>query len=112
MASSRAQSLLPRGSGSPGFTVTRVVTVLLMSRGLPGRYDPARILTRERHDNKQHLAVSHSDDLNPLPGVDESRVYLFQTVGILEGSYGVLEINAMLAAIRCRFAAVPLVMHK
>src|SRR6516164_6373235 len=94
VASSRAQSVLPRGGVSPGFMVTRVVPVLLMSRGLPGRYDPACILTRERHNYEQHLAVSHSDDLNTLLVVDEPVVDLFDAVLIFEGTDGVRKIHA------------------
>src|SRR5215475_6300640 len=76
MASSCAQSVLPRGSVSPGFTVTRVVPVLLMSRGPPGRYDSACILAGERHNHEKHLAMGHSDDLNALLAIDEPVVDL------------------------------------
>src|SRR5271156_3517191 len=44
-ASSRPQSVSPRGRGSPGFTVTRVD--LLMSCGLPGGYDSADVLATQ-----------------------------------------------------------------
>src|SRR3981189_1112745 len=66
MASSRAQSVSPRGNVSPGFTVTRVVPVLLMSCGLSGRYDSATILATQCDDHEQDVSLSHSDDLNPL----------------------------------------------
>ena len=52
MASRRAQSVSPRGRGSPGFTVTRVVPVLLMSCSLPGRCDSADVLIAQRHDDE------------------------------------------------------------
>src|SRR5271169_6714390 len=74
MASSRAQSVSPRGKVSPGFTVTRVVPVLLMSCGLPGRYDSADVLVALRNDHDQDIAERHSDDLNPLFAIVEPRV--------------------------------------
>src|SRR5882757_6705428 len=66
IALSRAQSVSPRGSALPGFMSTRVVPILLMSCGLSGRYDSASILAAQRDDHEQHVALSHSDDLNPL----------------------------------------------
>ena len=79
-ASSRAQSVSPRGGGSPGFTVTRVVAVLLMSCGLPGGYDSTDVLAAQRHNHEQDIAMSHSDSLNPLFAVNEPCVDLFDTV--------------------------------
>src|ERR1700676_1026942 len=65
IALSRAQSVSPRGRMSPGFTVTRVVPVLLMSCGLSGRYDSATVLAAQRDDDEQDIGLTHSAALNP-----------------------------------------------
>src|ERR1700730_4026157 len=112
IASSRAQSVLPRGRVSPGFTSTRVVPVLLMSCGLSGRYDSAAILVAQGDDHEQDVDLSHSDDLNSLLAVHELRVELFQSVQVFEGRNGIHEIHAVLAKVFGGFAIVPFVLHK
>ena len=86
MASSRPQSVSPRGLMSPGFTVTRVVPVLLMLRGLSGRYYSAAIFITQCNDYEQNAAASASDDLNSLLAILEPRVNFFQPVRIFEAA--------------------------
>src|SRR5258708_24788486 len=111
MASRRAQSVSPRGRGSPGFTVIRVVPVLLMSCGLPGRYDSADVLIAQRHNHEQDVAVSHSDSLNTLLAVLEPRVDFFQTLRVFEGRNGIRKVYAVLTKVLDGFAIVPFVLH-
>src|SRR6266568_4985053 len=85
-ASSRAQSVSPRGNVLPGFMVTRVVPVLLMSCGLSGRYDSVAVFATQCNDHEQDVVASHSDDLNSLLAVCEPRVDFFQTVRIFEAA--------------------------
>src|SRR6186997_2704739 len=65
IAFTRAQSVSPRGGVSPGFTVIRVVPVLLIARGSPGRDDAACPLTAQGHDDEQDIADRHTDDPYP-----------------------------------------------
>src|SRR5262249_54793162 len=108
---SRAQSVFPRGSLSPGFTVTRVVPVLLMSRGLPGRYDPACILFGDGHDHEQNMSVSDANNLDPLFLIDEPVIDRFDAIRIFEGCDGIEKINAVLAKIFSSFAIIPFILH-
>ena len=96
---------------SPGFTVTRVVPVLLMSCGLPGRYDSVTIFARQCNDHEQNAAASQSDDLNSLLAICKPRIDFFQTVSIFEGRNRVSKIHAVLAEILGGFAFVPFILH-
>ena len=62
-------------------TVTRVVPILLMSCGLPGRYDSAKVFVAKRHDDEQDAAASHSDCLDQLLAVLERPSAVCQTLG-------------------------------
>ena len=96
---------------SPGFTVTRVVPVLLILRGLSGRYYSAAIFITQCNDYEQNAAASASDDLNSLLAILEPRVNFFQPVRIFEGSHRIQKIHAVLAKVLGRFAIVPFILH-
>ncbi len=96
---------------SPGFTVTRVVPVLLMSCGLSGRYYSATIFTTQCDDHEQDAPASDSDNLNSLLAILEPRVDFFQTVRIFEGSNRIRKLYAMLAKVLSGFAIVPFILH-
>ena len=57
IASSLAQSVLPRGSGSPFFTVTRVIRVLLMSVGDSAEADVHGVY----HNHRRHRRACPGD---------------------------------------------------
>ena len=111
MALSRAQSVSPRGRGAPDFTVTRIVPVLLMSRGLSGRYDSAGVFVTLRHDHEKYVVASPADDLDALLAIFESRIGFFQTVLVFEGKDGIRKAHAVLAKVLDGFANVPFVSH-
>ena len=96
---------------SPGFTVTRVVLVLLMSCGLSGGYYSATIFTTQCNDYEQNASARASDDLNSLLAILEPHVDFFQTVRIFEGSNRIRKIHAMLAKVLSGFAIVPFILH-
>src|ERR1700750_2232974 len=107
MASVRLQSLPPLERGSPGFTVTRVVTDLLMFCGLPGRYDPAGALAAERRSDEERPSRSHPDDLDTLLVMGDPGRDLLEAVRIFEGCDRVHKIYAMLTNVLGGFALVP-----
>src|SRR5580698_7722712 len=111
IASSRAQSVSPVGSLSPGFTVTRVVPVLLMSCGPPGRYDSAYVLAGQRYNHEQHLIVRHADNPHSLLVINEPGIDLFNAVRVFEGCNGISKIHAVFTKILGGFAFVPFILH-
>ena len=90
---------------SPGFTVTRVVPVLLILRGLSGRYYSAAIFITQCNDYEQNAAASASDDLNSLLAILEPRVNFFQPVRIFEAA---IASRKSTSCLRRFSAAVPL----
>jgi hypothetical protein len=84
MAFKRDQSVPPLRGASPGFTVTRVVSVFFMTCGLPGRYDSTGILTALRNDDEQHVTLSHTDYPRPLFALFGFEVYILEPIGIFQ----------------------------
>src|SRR5436305_4305152 len=112
IASTRAQSVSPRGGGSPGFTVMRVVPLLFMSRGPPGGDDAAGVVAAGGRDDEQDVVDCHADDPRPFLAVLEAVVDLLEPVRIFDGSNGVSEIDAVSSAILDGLRGVPLVVHR
>src|SRR6185295_13211728 len=109
-ALTRAQSVSPRGGASPGFTVSRVVPVLLIARGPPGRDDAARPVTAQGRDHEQDVAGRHTDDPYPFFLVLTS-VDLLEPVRVLDRCDGIHKVDAVLAAILRSLCGIPLVLH-
>src|SRR5829696_3245451 len=99
MAFTRSQSVSPRGGASPGFTVIRVVPVLLISRGPPGRDDAARLVIAQGRDDEQDSADRDTDDPYPLFPVLKTAVDLLEPVRVLNRCDGIRKIDAVPPAI-------------
>jgi hypothetical protein len=69
MASIRFQSVPPRVRASPRFTVTRAISVLLMSFRLPGTNDTANIFATQSDNHEQHSIVRNANDRYSLLAV-------------------------------------------
>jgi hypothetical protein len=82
-----------------------------MACGLSGRNDSAGLLVSKRHDHKEHVAVSHSDDPNPLFVVREPCVYILKPNRVFQCGDGVDEINVVLTKVFGGFAIVPFVLR-
>ena len=91
--------------------VTRVVPVLLMFRGLSGRYDPADALTAERHDREEQPPSSLPDDLDSLLIIWESRIDFLKAIRIFQGLDRIHKIYAVLKNVISCFALVPFILH-
>jgi hypothetical protein len=111
MAFKRDQSVPPLRGASPGFTVTRVVSVFFMTCGLPGRYDSTGILTALRNDDEQHVTLSHTDYPRPLFALFGFEVYILEPIGIFQSRNGIDKVDAMFAIVQDGFGVVPFVLH-
>jgi len=111
MAFKRDQSVPPLRGASPGFTVTRVVSVFFMTCGLPGRYDSTGILTALRNHDEQHVTLSHTDYPRPLFALFGFEVYILKPIGVFQSRNGIDKIDAMFAIVQAGFCVVPFVSH-
>src|ERR1700736_2536979 len=97
IASKRSQSVAPVGRGSPTFTVTRVIPVLLMPFSFPRRNDVTTLFATHRHDDEQDASLGHPYHLNSLLPIGEPCIDILQPVRIFECGDGIREINAVIA---------------
>src|SRR4051812_20893810 len=93
IASRRCQSVAPLGRGSPAFTVTRIIPVLLMSCSFPRRNNVTNVFASHRHRHEQDAPLGHAYYLNSLFPIRESHIDILQSVRIFEGGDSIHEID-------------------
>jgi hypothetical protein len=82
-----------------------------MTCSLPGGYDPANILASHGNDHEEDASTGQANDLDSVLAVLDSRINIFEAVGIFEGDNGIQKIHAMLAKVHDSFGVVPFVLH-